>query len=230
IEFKNLTWQYAQNTATSIGNLQANITLKDNITTQSMQASSIISLRITTDKKLKISRIVLNDKNYSSSNPNQQSFFEPTIESDRDPFIDDSAPYDKSATNETSPISIDTPNSAELDRLIDHFIYAYELGNIEQLSRIFSEDMKTNKSTNINGVRKEYAELFSTTSDRKVKLSNLRWKFGKTHAKGSAQLEVIATTKNGKSEKLINGRIQFVAKRIDNIVRITHLYYIDHAE
>lgn len=233
VSFQNFKWQYAKKTAIGNGNYSAKITQLDSFSTQNMRAESVISLKMDKDEKLKFSQLVFHKQVNTSSIPNERSVFEVFIE--HDPFVDEtpnqaSLNVKAKKLSNVNNISIDTPSTSELNDMINNFVTAYENGDINNLAKVLSRNVKTNDKSGFDEVIKDYIDLFSSSSQRQMGIRDLRWKFSEDHAKGTATLNASVTAINGKSVNQLNGKIQFIAKRIGKKVLITHFYHIAHSK
>ena len=92
---------------------------------------------------------------------------------------------------------------------------------------MLSTEIKTNDRIDLSGVKEDYSELFSTTNDRQMFIQNLKWTNESIGAKGIGDLEVLIFSEDGNTVYSMEGKIQIVAQKIDNKVKITHLYHIE---
>lgn len=119
------------------------------------------------------------------------------------------------------------PTPAELQDITTQLVTSYETGNLEQFLSLFAAEIKTNDRIDITGVKQDYSELFKSTSDRQMFIQNLKWSNEKIGAKGTGDLEVVILSDEGSTVYSMEGKIQIVAQKIDNQVKITHLYHIE---
>jgi len=122
------------------------------------------------------------------------------------------------------------PTAAELQDITTQLVSSYETGNLAQFISLFSSEIKTNDRIDLTGVKQDYARLFASTSDRQMFIQNLKWSDENIGAKGTGDLEVIIFSEEGNTVYSMEGKIQIVAQKIDNKVRITHLYHIERAK
>lgn len=119
------------------------------------------------------------------------------------------------------------PNAAQLQDLTTQLVSAYESGDIERFTALFSDDVKTNDRMNLSGVRQDYSQLFQTSNDRQMFIQNLSWVDVDNGAKGTGDLEVIVLSNNSENVYSMKGKIQIVAQLINGKTLITHLYHIE---
>ncbi|WP_455366729.1 nuclear transport factor 2 family protein, partial [Kaarinaea lacus] len=112
--------------------------------------------------------------------------------------------------------------------LTTQLVTAYETGDIDRFTSLFSEDAKTNDRIALQGIRQDYAKLFTTTSDRQMFIQNLKWVDAEIGAKGFGDLEVVVLSPNSNNVYSMKGKIQIVAQLLDGKTKITHLYHIEH--
>jgi hypothetical protein len=120
------------------------------------------------------------------------------------------------------------PNAAQLQELTTQLVTAYETGDLALFTSLFSSDVKTNDRIDLEGIRADYAKLFSGTSDRQMFIQNLRWTDETIGAKGTGDLEVIVLSNGVNTVYSMEGKIQIVAQLIEGKPLITHLYHIEH--
>ncbi|WP_455221509.1 hypothetical protein [Kaarinaea lacus] len=122
------------------------------------------------------------------------------------------------------------PNAAQLQDLTTQLVSAYETGDIDRFTALFSADAKTNDRMNLAGVREDYNQLFQTSTDRQMFIQNLKWVDVANGAKGTGDLEVIVLSNNTNTVYNMKGKIQIVAQRMNGKTLITHLYHIERKQ
>jgi len=125
--------------------------------------------------------------------------------------------------NRKKPVA---PTAAELQDLIAKFIRVWETGSTKDLTGLLAKDAKTNDKTNRDAIVKEYGNIFQSTYDREMYISNMQWETNGSFAKGRGILEAMSFSKEDDDIKNITGKIQIVAHREGNQVKITHLYHL----
>jgi len=120
------------------------------------------------------------------------------------------------------------PTASELQDVVTRFISAYEAGDIDTLTSLFAKNAKTNDRDGLKQIAEDYTALFSSTTDRQMFIQNMDWSYDNNHAKGSGELNALVFADNDNKLQELNGKIQIVAKKMDNKVVITHLYHILH--
>lgn len=118
------------------------------------------------------------------------------------------------------------PTLAQLQDVVTQFISAYENGSLAQFDSLFSVNAKSNDHKNLAGIKEEYRDLFTSTSDRQMFINDLSWSFVENQAKGVGKLHALIVSKEDEV-RVIKGKIQFVAEKAGNKVWITHLYHYD---
>jgi len=125
--------------------------------------------------------------------------------------------------NHKKPVA---PTAAELQDLVAKFIKIWETGNSKDLNALLAKDAKTNDKTNRDAIVKEYSDIFQSTYDREMYISNMQWETSGSFAKGRGILEAMSFSKEDDDIKNLTGKIQIVAHREGNQVKITHLYHL----
>jgi hypothetical protein len=122
------------------------------------------------------------------------------------------------------------PTAAELQDIVTRLIGAYESGDIKMLASLFAKDAATNDRNGLKNIEEDYNKLFTSTSSRQMFIQGMKWSHGANYAKGSGDLEAIVFAQSDEPVYAMKGKIQIVAKRIDDKVLITHLYHIERAK
>lgn len=121
--------------------------------------------------------------------------------------------------------SSDLLTSTELQTNVSQFLKAYDSGNIKSLDILFSKNIISNKGTTRAEIRKDFIDLFSSSNERTMNIQDIHWKYFKDYAKGVGTMRTVIVA-NNKQVKTTKGKIQFVMKKVNNKVLITHLYQL----
>jgi hypothetical protein len=207
INFYDFTWQVSKNNITINSNYNAMLEFNNKKGTQHIVAQAVVKA-VQKEDQLYITSFKLLDSKVNVVSPQR----------------------DISENNHFKPetTAIKTPTASELQDLTTRLITAYESGDIDKFASLFSEDAKTNDRSDLVGIKKDYSELFSTTTDRQMFIQDLEWSKESASAKGTGNLEVTILSDNGNTVYSMNGKIQIVAQKTDNKIHITHLYHIEH--
>jgi len=205
VHFTGINWRIAGNKAVIDSDYEANIELKNNKGVQSVVARARLELRVKNDG-LKIDRLELLNRKVNVVTPELNLV---------------------STSKSKTPRA---PTAAELQDVVTRLIGAYESGDITMLTSLFASDAKTNDRNGLKGITEDYTQLFANTSERQMFIQGMDWSQDRNYAKGSGDLEAIVFAGSGESVYTIKGKIQIVARRIEDKVLITHLYHIERAE
>jgi len=134
---------------------------------------------------------------------------------------------DNDQSSKTHRSTSEIPNAAQLQDLTTQLVSAYEAGDIERFTALFSNDIKTNDRMNLADVRQDYAQLFQTSTDRQMFIQNITWVDVDNGVKGTGDLEVIVLSNNSDNVYSMEGKIQIVAQLVNGKALITHLYHIE---
>jgi len=131
----------------------------------------------------------------------------------------------KPAAATQAVVSNVTISESELKRITKEFVSSYETGNIVAFSALFAEKAVSNDDADLNTIKKEYANLFANTSDRRMIIGDLKWDFSKNSASGEGQLAVEVKSSGARIAQTYSGKIQIVVEKQDDGVQITKLYH-----
>lgn len=205
VNFESIKWQMQGKNAVVDSDYRANIELKNNKGVQSVNASARMELQLQ-NNELKIDRLELLNRKVNVITPELNLV---------------------STSKVRKP---EAPTAAELQDIVTRLVGAYESGDIKMLTSLFDKDAKTNDRDGLSGIADDYKKLFANTTERQMFIQDMEWARDKNYAKGSGELEAIVFTESGESVYTMKGKIQIVAKRIDNTVLITHMYHIERPE
>jgi len=183
------------------GDYNAMLTLNDKSGTQSIKAKLNLEMQ-RIDNRLQIVNFQLLDRNVNVVTPELS--------------------LSKSRANK----NVRQPTASELQDMVTRFISAYEAGDLELLISLFAENAKTNDKNSLDDIVKDYTALFSSTSERQIFIQDLDWSYNNNRAKGNGKINTVVFANNDNKLQQLNGKIQIVAKKIDDKVLITHLYHI----
>lgn len=117
------------------------------------------------------------------------------------------------------------PSNEELQMLIAKFITYYDDGDVERLMALFSREARTNETSTLADIRKDYLQLFSTTKSRQINIKSLTWKTSGKLAVGSGFFEATLKPQNTNNVRKVTGRIRISATKSDQNVFITRLLH-----
>lgn len=121
--------------------------------------------------------------------------------------------------------SIPHPTPAELDYVISQYIDGYEKGNVNKILELLSLNAKTSAQSNAKEIGAYLTDLFSSTKDRQLFIRNVKWKFDGNIAKGIGDIHtLLLPSKTSGDIVSTKGKVQIIAKKVNNAVLITHLY------
>jgi hypothetical protein len=209
VSFQGINWRIQGPMAIVSSDYQANIELKDNKGVQSVEARARVELQLM-NNELKIGHLELLDRQINVITPELR--------------------LASTSNNNNKPKRPDAPTAAELQDIVTRLVGAYESGNIKTLTSLFAKDAKTNDRDGIKGIAEDYTQLFASTSERQMFIQGMEWSQDRNYAKGSGDLEATVFAQGGQSVYTMKGKIQIVAKRIDDKVLITHMYHIERPD
>jgi len=118
----------------------------------------------------------------------------------------------------------------ELNNVLSQFARSYNKGDIHRLMALFDDNAVTNDQVNKNGIKAEYAELFSNTSVRNIKIKNIQWDLGKGKARGDAKFTVTVKPLGSTEIAQIEGKLEILAVKESRGVFIKSLLHQVNAQ
>jgi len=110
----------------------------------------------------------------------------------------------------------------EMQNVMTQFIQYYEKGDINGLMAMFAADAQTNDQTTPAGIRKDYQDLFNSTSSRQFSLSKLSWNDQKDGSvSGTGNFEVVVKANGSNTSNTYKGSIKIQAKRAKGKILLT---------
>ncbi len=219
IIFSDLQWTFNEKSIVGKGKYQAQIKLKKNKGTRYVYADIKVKLK-SQKEDLKIAsldffNVVVDLKKASvKGKAKRKVAAKPKSKS---------APKHKSASTQKAN-SKERPTTAELQDIVSRFALAYESGNITELDKIFSKDIKTNDKSSLRSVKQAYADLFKKTTDRQMFIEELNWSINNNSAKGVGKLSVLLISQSSSKISTQQGEIRIVAKKTNHETKITRMY------
>ena len=118
------------------------------------------------------------------------------------------------------------PTHSELSDITVQFVDAYESGNLKKFAALFAKNAISNKQNDIVGIKEQYAQIFSSTTERQMFIHDLKWSFKKNAAIGKGKLELVVLSNNEPDVLSQKGRVEIVAERQNNKVLIKRFYHL----
>jgi hypothetical protein len=116
-------------------------------------------------------------------------------------------------------------DKAELQHITNEFVNSYETGNIINFTALFAEKAVSNDEEDLTTIRKEYAKLFATTSDRRMIIDDIKWNLSDNQATGNGRMEVKVKAAGAGKFETYSGTIQIVVEKQAGSAHITKLYH-----
>jgi hypothetical protein len=120
------------------------------------------------------------------------------------------------------------PTPAELNSMISQYVDAYEKGNVNKILELLSFNARINSDRNSIEIQQSLKDRFATTTDRQLFIRNIKWKYENNIAKGIGDIETLTLPKDKSGVIATSGKIQIIAKKLNNTVLMTHLYTSEH--
>lgn len=174
---------------------------------------------------------IVKEKSLSSKQPASVELTKPLTEKRQPDLLAKSNPMLPAApTLHRSKVKdIAHPTPAELDYVINQYIDGYEKGNVNKILGLLSLNAKTSAQSNAKEIGSYLNVLFSTTKDRQLFIRNVKWKYEGNIAKGIGDIHTLLLPEQSTGEIVsAKGKIQIIAKKVNNSILITHMYSTDN--
>lgn len=114
---------------------------------------------------------------------------------------------------------------ADLTTLVARLSYAYESGNLQQLTSIFADDMQNVDGADRDQLHDEYRQLFDITDKRRLIINNVAWSARNQQMLGKGDFQLIIREKGATKPTLYAGQIRLAVAREPRGVVIKKLDY-----
>jgi len=118
------------------------------------------------------------------------------------------------------------PTYSELSDITVQFVDAYETGNLEKFTSLFTRNAVSNEQNDRSGIKNQYEKIFASTTERQMFIHDLKWSFRKNIAIGKGTLELMIISTNEAGVLSQKGRVQLVAERQRDKILIKRFYYL----
>jgi hypothetical protein len=145
----------------------------------------------------------------------------PTDEGTAPPMQDDYQGPDDKPTLYQKAI---TPS--ELQDTVVRLINTYEKGNLDGFTALFSQNAQTNDRNNLRDIREDYADLFESTVDRQLFITDLNWDINYNKATVVGKLEALVIYHQDQPIKRYSGKILIEVEKLGKKLFINKLMHI----
>ena len=91
---------------------------------------------------------------------------------------------------------------------------------------LFASSTWTTDPSGLEELRRDYADLFESTSDRQVFISNIDWSFKNNKAMGTGDLVINLLSKQDHKITKKKGKVRLIVEKNRRKARISHLFQI----
>ena len=215
LDFDSFFWEHDFDEARGTAKYLARVRMLDDNINKTIEADVDITLRrlqgkiLITHFQLQDKRVVANSKQSGSKQ---------------------STPVSRSKTV-TSKVAVNHkdkpkyPTPAELQDLVTQYVTAYEMGDVNDLMKLFANATWTSSRTGLVEMKQNYKDLFSTTSDREVFIKNVKWEIKGDKALGTGEL-LLTLHDDDERVETKKGKIRIVAQKSKDLVRFTQMFHI----
>jgi hypothetical protein len=118
------------------------------------------------------------------------------------------------------------PTQGELQDIVTQYVDSYQAGDISRIMELFASSTWTADPSGLKELRSDYADLFQSTSDRQVFISNIDWSFKNNKAMGTGDLVINLLSKQENKITKQKGKVRLIVEKNRRKARISHLFQI----
>ena len=118
------------------------------------------------------------------------------------------------------------PTQSELQDIVTQYVDSYQAGDLSRMMELFSSSTWTADPAGLEELRRDYSDLFQSTSDRQVFISNVDWSYKDNKAMGTGDL--VINLLSGQDHKITKkkGKLRLIVEKSEQKARISHLFQI----
>ena len=117
-------------------------------------------------------------------------------------------------------------SDVELPDFINTFVFAYESGDIDRFTALFSKDAQVDNRIGRQKISRDYLELFRATDMRSMKIGDIKWKSSGATAQGSSDFEVTVWRHGSDTPSVIKGELNIEVAKVADQLMIQKLNYL----
>ncbi|MCG6970706.1 MAG: hypothetical protein LJE85_13150 [Gammaproteobacteria bacterium] len=118
------------------------------------------------------------------------------------------------------------PTQGELQDVITQYVDSYQSGDIRGIMELFASSTWTANPSGLEELRRDYLDLFDTTTDRQVFISNIDWTFKDNKAMGTGDLVINLLSNQDHKITKKKGKVRLIVEKNLQKARISHLFQI----
>jgi hypothetical protein len=118
------------------------------------------------------------------------------------------------------------PTQGELQDIVTQYVDSYQTGDIGGMMDLFASSTWTAGPSGLEELRRDYVDLFESTSDRQVFISNIDWSFKNNKAMGTGDLVINLLSKQDHKITKKKGKVRLIVEKNRQKARISHLFQI----
>lgn len=126
----------------------------------------------------------------------------------------------------TQPRMPKAPDFDQASLLIGRFAHAYQKGDIEALSALFTADAQS-QGGGIEQIRAAYDRLFAGTTQRSISIRDIQWQVADEQARATGKFEISQARDNQAKNKISRGTIRFDIEQHADRLLIARLEHVD---
>ncbi len=118
------------------------------------------------------------------------------------------------------------PNFDEASLLIGRFAHAYQKGDVDALSALFTEDARS-QGGGLAQIRQAYDRLFAQTTARSISIRDIQWRVEDEHARATGKFEISQARDSQAKHSVSRGTIRFDIEQHQDRLLIARLEHVD---
>jgi ketosteroid isomerase-like protein len=118
------------------------------------------------------------------------------------------------------------PTQSELQDVVTQYVDSYQSGDIRRIMELYASSTWTADPSGLEELRNEYMDLFQSTTDRQVFISNMDWSFKGNKAMGTGDLVINLLSKQDHAITTKKGKVRLIVEKNLQKARISHLFQI----
>ncbi len=116
-------------------------------------------------------------------------------------------------------------NTSDLDKILNRFAQAYANGDADEIMGVFTPDARTNNQATTSGIRKDYEDLFKTSSKRVMTIKTIRWEQEQDFARGVGTYQAQINPAGGNNSQIYSGELTLQVQKVGNNLGISRFYF-----
>lgn len=222
VKFSGLMWEQHDSEAKGKGQFHTTFRVKPDGEVKTLTTHVMLAMR-KIDNVTRITDFELNDDSLFSVSPAEKT---PVDTGAENPAFTPANPMD-SEPEQTALLTPQSrhPSSAELHDIITQYVDSYRRGSVDRIMSLFASSNWTTAPEGLIELRHDYRELFQSTAERQMFITNMDWSFKDNKAMGTGDLVISLVSKENHKVTSKKGKVRIVVEKNQKPL-ISHLFQI----